>query len=573
MIICLLLSCNDKNVKEKIKPDIPIVNEDQGGNILYNGIVLPELWPPKRSYSVDLENGMEVPYLSKKPDTINISIGRQLFVDDFLIEKTTMSRRFHYAEYYHSNPILEPNKEWENMGSKGSKFAAPFSDGIWYDEVEGKFKMWYMAGGGSYSVNNAGVTCYAESTDGINWEKINQSLVANTNIVDFHTERDASVVWLDKQETDYSKKYKMFLVARNPNDNKWNYRYKTSNDGKLWREVTSSQPIADRSTVFKNPFREKWIYSIRHNIRVNSEKLVRARDYNENQDPELGTRKAEALLGSFWFGPWPTEQRHPDYPQVDPAIYNQDAIAYESIMLGLFNVWQGPENDIANASGKPKRNQIMLGYSRDGYHWLRNDMNPFIALGKSSTSWNSGNLQSVTGAPIIVGDKLYFYVSGRYINSQGSEITSTGLAILRRDGFVSMDAIGEEKTLTTESFKFNGQNFFVNAKIDGGMQIELLDKDGKIIPGFSRKESKTFTGDATKNNMKWTSKTDLSELNGKVIRAKFYVTNGSLYAFWLSPSVTGESNGYTAGGVRALTQKDLILNKIGYFRTVEHSIC
>ena len=43
----------------------------------------------------------------------------------------------------------------------------PFSDGVWYDEKEGKYKMWYMAGGGSYATSGAGVTCYAESTDGI----------------------------------------------------------------------------------------------------------------------------------------------------------------------------------------------------------------------------------------------------------------------------------------------------------------------------------------------------------------------------------------------------------------------
>lgn len=32
------------------------------------------------------------------------------------------------------------------------------------------------------------------------------------------------------------------------------------------------------------------------------------------------------------------------------------------------------------------------------------------------------------------------------------------------------------------------------------------------------------------------------------IRAEFYVTEGDLYAFWVSPWETGESRGYTAGG-------------------------
>lgn len=76
--------------------------------------------------------------------------------------------------------------------------------------------MWYMAGGGSYATSGAGVTCYAESTDGIHWTKPTLPVVAGTNIVDYNSERDASVIWLDKQESNASKRYKMFLVAREP---------------------------------------------------------------------------------------------------------------------------------------------------------------------------------------------------------------------------------------------------------------------------------------------------------------------------------------------------------------------
>ena len=38
-----------------------------------------------------------------------------------------------------------------------------------------------MAGGGSYATSGAGVTCYAESTDGIHWTKPTLSVVAGTN--------------------------------------------------------------------------------------------------------------------------------------------------------------------------------------------------------------------------------------------------------------------------------------------------------------------------------------------------------------------------------------------------------
>ena len=155
----------------------------------------------------------------------------------------------------------------------------------------------FLAVGGTHAINGAGVTWYAESVDGINWTKPVLSVVSGTNIVDKGSERDASVVWLDKQESNASKRFKMFQVAGGKGN--WKYHYKTSADGKQWRDnSTPSQAIADRSTVYKNPFRNVWVWSMRHNVRVNSSDpyTVRARDYYENIDPATGNQKAKADL-------------------------------------------------------------------------------------------------------------------------------------------------------------------------------------------------------------------------------------------------------------------------------------
>ena len=56
-------------------------------------------------------------------------------------------------------------------------------------------------------------------------------------------------------------------------------------------------------------------------------------------------------------------------------------------------------------------------------------------------SWNWANVQSAGGGCLIVGDQLYFYVSGRQgrPGTDAPGVCSTGLATLRRDGFASMD--------------------------------------------------------------------------------------------------------------------------------------
>ena len=61
-------------------------------------------------------------------------------------------------------------------------------------------------------------------------------------------------------------------------------------------------------------------------------------------------------------------------------------------------------------------------------------------------------------------------------------ITSTGLATLRRDGFVSMHT-DTEGVLVTEKIKFDGNHFFVNAQAKD-LQVEIMDENGNVITGF-----------------------------------------------------------------------------------------
>src|SRR5919197_4908309 len=60
---------------------------------LYNGIELPRVWPPRLSVLPDALP--TPPYLVSPPAVLPIDVGRQLFIDDFLIQETTLSRRFH----------------------------------------------------------------------------------------------------------------------------------------------------------------------------------------------------------------------------------------------------------------------------------------------------------------------------------------------------------------------------------------------------------------------------------------------------------------------------------------------
>src|SRR5688572_1527181 len=97
------------------RADCPTAGSASGtstaGETLYNGIRLPETWPPT-DMVVDNYDPMPVPYLVLPPKVIPIDVGRQLFVDDFLIEKTDAQRKFHQPEKYSGNPLITPQRDW-----------------------------------------------------------------------------------------------------------------------------------------------------------------------------------------------------------------------------------------------------------------------------------------------------------------------------------------------------------------------------------------------------------------------------------------------------------------------------
>jgi hypothetical protein len=228
-----------------------------------------------------------------------------------------------------------------------------------------------------------------------------------------------------------------------------------------------------------------------------------------------------------------------------PQIYNVDAVAYESLMVGLFTIWRGQPAD------RQKPNEVVLGYSRDGWNWSRPDRRAFCPVTDRQGEWNANNVQSAGGGFLVVRDKLYFYVSGRSGLPGGNRPghQSTGLAMLRRDGFASMDADASGGTLTTRPVRFGGKYFFVNvADPRGELKVEVLNADGEVIPQFSADKCKAVKVDSTLQRVRWSGAKDLAAFANQTVRFRFHLKNGQLYSFWVSPELNGASHGYVAAG-------------------------
>jgi hypothetical protein len=496
--------------------------------VLYNGIELPSPWPPHRE-ALTREPLPDPDYLAHPPAVIPIDTGRQLFVDDFLVQETTLKRTYHTATYCEGNPVLKPDKPWET----DSKFptAMVFSDGVFYDPADKLYKMWYMGG-------YTDCTCYATSTDGIHWDKPELDVVPGTNIV-HQAKRDSGTVWLDLREGDPARRYKMLLYLLGEGSGRYTLYF--SQDGIHWSDpVARTGPAGDRGTFFYNPFRDMWVYSIREYIPAT---VGRCRRYSESRDVIEGA-KWEAGQATPWVGADSLDPIRDDL-KTPCELYNLDCVGYESILLGLFSIWRGQPSDRA------KPNEIVLGYSRDGFNWYRPVRTAFIPVSERYGDWNWGNVQSAGGCCLVVGDELWFYVSGRagVQGNSGSGVCATGLAKLRRDGFASMDAPQDaEGTLTTRTVRFGGEYLFVNADVDQGeLRVEVLDEAGEVIKGFGPVACKPLRADKTLMPVTWGGR-NLSKLAGNPVRFRFHLRGGSLYSFWVSPDRSGASRGYVAAG-------------------------
>ncbi len=214
--------------------------------ILYNGIELPEIWPPRNIDNKSMEPA-EVPYLQHPPKIITTDTGRELFVDDFLIESTTLQREYHYPEKYPANPILQPETVLEKNDGTLPAVACPKSGGIWFDYDRKVFRMWYEAGW-------CQCICLAESDDGIHWERPLLDVFPGTNrVTPFGIGCDSWSVIHDYGTTNESERYKMFIQEPCGDARAMCF---TSPDGIHWGLPVATGYAGDRSTMFYNPFRK-----------------------------------------------------------------------------------------------------------------------------------------------------------------------------------------------------------------------------------------------------------------------------------------------------------------------------
>ena len=468
---------------------------------------------------------------------ISIDTGRQLFVDDYLVAETSgVVRAWNSPVKYEGNPVLLPTTDMErendpSIGERWAPCAVAMPGGLWWDPSRRSFRLWYEAGW-MHSL------AYAESPDGLSWRKHPGRLLKD---VDLDT-------WTVFPDYAAANPYENWRLMVSPECTQSNLLYRSEN-GLDWSFVSETGLSGDHSSMFYDPFRGHWTFSLR------GDPNFRGRVRSIWTSDEFGGEKCRWKKPEMWIASHRAGQ-----------VYAVDFVPYESLMLGLVRVLKAEPGDnwAAMSNGMPKVTHLYYAFSRDGRRVDFPDTPPAIACeGRGSGRWDSGYVSAIGGICAIKDERLWFFYSAMRGDASETRIVkshgfwrrngmhfngSIGLATLRRDGFAAMVADGKG-VVETKPVVFSGSRLFVNADcMFGDLAVEALDEGGRVIDGFSADKCIPLAlSDSTSAEITWRG-ASVASLAGKPVRFRFRLHTASLYSFWVSPSALGESNGYVAAG-------------------------
>jgi len=218
-------------------------------------------------------------------------------------------------------------------------------------------------------------------------------------------------------------------------------------------------------------------------------------------------------------------------------VYNFSISRYESRYIGFASMFHhvGRSVDGRNHDGF---HHVQLASSRDMYTWERQgNRQPFI----DSSPLGGGAYDTVQmlgpSSPVRRDDELWFYYTGvkfrRLPPKWDLDYAAICLAVLRRDGFVSLGADEERGSFVTEPFSWEGEQLFLNAVADdGAIIVELLDVDSRPLAGYSAEDATSLSDDSVRQPVVWGENSRVPDPANGPVRLRISLTKARLFSYW-----------------------------------------
>lgn len=428
---------------------------------------------------------------------------RRLMLDARVVEASAgLTRQFPAAVKHPARPVLVRERPWEGV----SAITGPYVYGTVLREA-GRFRLWYQI---LWRGNHIG---YAESEDGLHWVKpavgrIELDGSRDNNLVVSALAREAtggvchnpSVIRRPGAD-DPAARYVVFgddsqsgspRTAYSPDRLRWTY----AADDPAAPLLASSDVVSFFYDVYQQRYAATW-----------KTRNHRARAVGVAWSPD----------GRRWHKPWEgpvfaADDLDPDATQ----IYGMPVFPYQGLYLGLPWIYHAryiPYGEYSverlheAQADSPRTIDVQIAWSWDLVNWTRpSPRRPWLACGTEG-NWDGGSVVTAR-APVVVGDELWLYYGGFSGRHDDKRVQAAiGLATLRLDGFCALVAGEEEGWMISRREPMRRPEVMVNARIAPGGHVaaELLDRNNRVLPGFSRQECRTLAGDSVRHVLRWTT--------------------------------------------------------------------
>jgi len=482
-------------------------------------------------------------------EPVEIGYAPQFLFDNHIVEnhwaikykRQVVSRVFHPPQKHPENPILQgdqPSHLW-----------------VVRDQESGLFRMYYQANyrvrapqtgdenqetlptritkakGRAYSTYIA----YAESTDGVNWEKPDLKLFA------WHKEKPNNIVIgrAERPEVETSAP----CIVEVPEPDKRGYRYLLmyrakgrggsaingirligSDDGVHWDQESDTR-IAHlhsdcHNTISFDPSRSEYVMFCR------AKHIFRA--WGDNMFDTGASRRVARLGSPALWADWLAERK----PQTVLVPNEIDAATHFNFFYGMpTRHWAGIYWGFLQPFRMNDFLHSELAVSRDGFHFQRFAGRPKLVEHGEEGAWDD---EMILASPswIEVGDEWWIYYNGWDGPHGTSDRTGAiGLAKVRKEGFVSMRGPQAGGVVCTRTILWPGGELVVNADASQGtLRVRVSDENRRPIKGLDYEDCEDFRDDSVAHEVTWKNRS-MHELAGATVRLEFFLQDADLYTF------------------------------------------
>lgn len=494
-----------------------------------------------------------------------------MFIDDHdVLYRSGTIRVLNPAKRQASKAVISQTKPWE---------VAIGWTSVYRDPQTGKYQLWYQA----YAGHRAGdkqlecVVCYAESDDGIRFQKPELALFpfkehARTNIVLIGTggygDRYCNSVLVEPNEKDPGRRYKMayydwmregdreypgLCAAFSADGIHWN-KYP---HGPLYKTSYGARglppPFADedgyRESASKDRVRKTWFYPLVMADAVDvfydprrAEYAIYAKMWMDAPDGGAAWKHAMGRTASKDFLNWSKPEfilAPDDADAPDTEFHTSPVFFYNDRYLCLNQIFYRKLKGAID---------IELMTSRDGFAWERNfRQQPF--LGRSAAGEFDSRSLFTNSTPVILDDEIRFYY-GAYnqspvggVKSAPGERSGVGMASIPRDRFAGLRPLARsdqstlrkplenigQVTLKPRSLAHCREILVNAATAAGSIRAELLTEDGYRVRGYSQEDSVPFEGDSLRHPLAWDNRR-LDQLPPGDYLLRLHLNNATVFA-------------------------------------------